>query len=101
MTISITRGSGTSGTTANNDGSCSGFSAGTGGDGNVYSGSLSSLGTDFSGGSAISNAGDSAAWSKDDAEYIKVVATLPSGVSNSANGLVTGTHALTFEAQNT
>jgi hypothetical protein len=100
VTVEITRGSGT-GATAAGDGSCTGFAAGTGGAGNVYSGTLSALGTSFGTGQSVSNASDSTTWSQNDAEFFRVVATLPSAVSNNANGLSTGTHSISWEAQNT
>jgi hypothetical protein len=68
----------------------------------VYSGSLQGLGTSFGDANAVSltNQAGAAAWGNTDAVNYKVQASLPSGVSNAANGLATGTHAITWEAQN-
>jgi len=74
---------------------CSDFSGST----SVYSGTLSALGTSFGTGVSLSNASASTTWSQNDAVTYKVRATLQN--NNSAQGLVTGTHAFTWEAQNT
>ena len=78
---------------------CSDFSGTT----NVYSSTLGSLGTSFAAGSSVSltNASASATWSQNDTVTYKFQASLASGVSNTANGKVTGTHSLIWEAQNT
>ena len=80
---------------------CSDFP--TSGTSAVYSGTLQGLGTSFTDANAVSltNQAGAAAWGNTDAVTYKVQATLPSGVSNAANGLATGTHAITWEAQNT
>ena len=68
----------------------------------VYSGTLQALGTSFADVNALSltNQTGVAAWGNADAVNYKIQASLPSGVSNSANGLSTGTHSITWEAQN-
>jgi hypothetical protein len=86
--LSITKGTGDAG-------DCSDFSGST----SVFSGVLNTVGSDFTGGVALTNAGGSAAWAQDDAVTYKVRATLQD--NNGANGKVTGTHSFTWEAQNT
>ncbi len=89
--LAVTKGTGTAE-------DCSDFSGTT----SVYSGKLGSLGTSFASGSvSLTNASASATWSQDDAVTYKFQASLPSGVANTANGKVTGTHSLIWEAQNT
>ena len=86
--LSITRGTG-------DQGDCSDFSGST----SVYSGTLNTLGTDFTGGVSLTNGSGNATWAQNDAVTYKVRATLQD--NNSANGKVTGTHSFTWEAQNT
>ena len=94
LNLTITKGPGGSAT------DCSDFpSTGTS---VVYSGTLQGLGTSFGDGAAASltNQAGTAAWGNTDAVNYKVQASLPSNVSNAANGLATGTHSITWEAQN-
>jgi hypothetical protein len=90
----ITKGSGAT------DANCTGFTATTT-TGDVSSGSLFSFSaTDFAGGIVLKNASDSASWSKDDQVQYKIQTAL-NDTTNAAQGAATGTHDLTFEAQNT
>ena len=94
VNVTITKGPGGSAT------DCSDFpSTGTSA---VYSGTLQALGTSFADPNALSltNQTGAAAWASGDAVNYKVQATLPSGVSSAAQGLTTGTHSFTWEAQN-
>jgi hypothetical protein len=94
LTLTITRGPGGSAT------DCSDFpSSGTS---VIYSGTLEKLGVSFADVAAVSltNQAGAAAWGSADAVNYKVQASLPSGVESAANGLATGTHAITWEAQN-
>ena len=86
--LSITKGTGT-------QFNCGDFSGST----SVYSGTLAALGTSFGTGTALTNGSGSATWSQNDAVTYKVRATLQN--NNAAQGLVTGTHSFTWEAQNT
>lgn len=91
LDLTVTKGTGTAE-------DCSDFSGTT----SVYSGTLGGLGTSFGTGSvSLTNASSSATWSQNDAVTYKFQASLASGVSNTANGKVTGTHSLIWEAQNT
>ena len=49
---------------------------------------------------SLTNQAGAAPWANTDTVNYKIQASLPSGVSNAANGLATGTHAITWEAQN-
>ena len=89
--LTVTKGTGTAE-------DCSDFTGTT----SVYTGKLGSLGTSFASGSvSLTNASASATWSQNDAVTYKFETSLPSGVANTANGKVTGTHSLIWEAQNT
>ena len=68
----------------------------------VYSGTLQGLGSTFADATAVSlsNQAGTGAWANTDTVNYKVQASLPSTVSNAANGLATGTHSITWEAQN-
>jgi hypothetical protein len=88
--LAITKGTGA----ASN---CSDFVAGT----SVYSGTLTALGaTNFTNGIALTDQTGSAVWNNGDAVTYKIQATLQSGTPSSAQGLTTGTHSFTWEAQN-
>ena len=73
---------------------CSDFVAGTA----VYNSTLGSFATDWTGGLALTNAANSAAWSNGDAVTYRFSATIQD--NNSAKGLNTGSHAFTWEARN-
>jgi hypothetical protein len=89
--LSITKGTG-------NNTDCSDFSAGT----SVYSGTLSAFSaTSWSNGISLTNASNSATWSTNDAVTYRITATLQSGAASTNQGLTTGTHSFTWEAQNT
>ena len=94
LNLAITKGTG-------NQTDCSDFTPASSGS-SVYNSTLSGLGTSFGDAAAITltNAGGSSTWSSSDAVTYKFVASLPSNVSSSANGKVTGTHSFTWEAQN-
>ncbi len=94
VTLTITKGPGGSAT------DCSDFP--TTGTSVVYSGTLQGLGTSFTDVNAqsLTDQTGAAAWGNGDSVNYKVQASLPSNVSNSANGLSTGTHSFTWEAQN-
>jgi hypothetical protein len=85
--LSITKGTG-------DNFNCSDFSGST----SVYSGTLDALGTNWAGGTALTNGSGSATWSQNNAVTYKVRATLQD--NNNAQGKTTGTHSLTWEAQN-
>ncbi len=88
--LAITKGTGSA---AN----CSDFTPGT----SVYSGTLSAFSaTSWSNGMALTNASGSATWSQNDAVTYKIQATLQSSAPSTAQGLTTGTHSFTWEAQN-
>jgi len=91
LNVAITKGTGD----ATN---CSDFTAGA----SVYNSTLSGIGTSFTDAAALTltDQGGSAVWDSGDAVTYRFVASLPSSVSNSANGKITGTHSLTWEAQN-
>ena len=80
---------------------CTGFTPAATGS-NVFSAKLDTLGTSFSSGTAVTltNGSGAAAWTNGNAVTYRFQASLASGVSNNANGLVTGTHSFSFEAQN-
>jgi hypothetical protein len=94
LNLAVTKGTG-------NQTDCSDFTPASSGS-SVYNSTLSGLGTSFGDAAAITltNAGGSSTWSSSDAVTYKFVASLPSNVSSSANGKVTGTHSFTWEAQN-
>jgi hypothetical protein len=73
---------------------CSDFVAGA----SVYSSTLESFGTDWTGGLALTNASNSAAWSNGDAVTYRFSAVIQD--NNAAKGLNTGTHSFTWEARN-
>ena len=73
---------------------CSDFVAGS----SAYSGTLDALGTDFSTGTALTNASNSATWSNGNAVTYRFSAVIQD--NNAAKGLNTGTHSFTWEAQN-
>jgi hypothetical protein len=81
--------------------SCEGFTAfGTGGV--VYEGTLSALAAasnSYANGISTFPTGKTK-WEADDSVVYKVTATLSSSAPNSAQGATTGSHALTWEAQN-
>ena len=87
VTLTVTKGTGS----AEN---CSDFSGST----QVYNGLLSAFGTDWSTGTALTNASASAAWAQNDAVTYKFSAQVAD--NNAAKGLNTGTHTFTWEAQN-
>jgi predicted ribosomally synthesized peptide with SipW-like signal peptide len=84
--LAITKGTGTAA-------DCSDFSGST----SVYSGTLNALGSNWAGGTALTNGSNQASWSQNDAVTYRVRATLQD--NNAAQGLATGTHSLVFEAQ--
>jgi hypothetical protein len=88
--LAITKGTGT----ATN---CSDFVAGT----SVYSGTLSGFSaTTFAAGTTLTDQTGSAVWDNADAVTYKIQATLQVAAPSSAQGLTTGTHSFTWEAQN-
>jgi hypothetical protein len=93
VNVAITKGTG-------NATDCSDFTPAATGS-SVYNSTLSGIGTSFSDAAALTltNAGGGATWSNTNAVTYKFVASLPSGVSNTANGKTTGTHSFTWEAQ--
>jgi hypothetical protein len=80
---------------------CTGFAPAASGS-SVFSAKLDTLGTTFgdAGALTLTDAGGSAVWNSGDAVTYRFQATLASGVSSSANGLITGSHSFSFEAQN-
>ena len=94
LTLTITKGPGGSAT------DCSDFpSTGTT---VIYAGTLQGLGSSFADANALSltNQTGAAAWANSDTVNYKIQASLPSNTPNTANGLATGTHSFTWEAQN-
>jgi hypothetical protein len=88
--LAITKGTGTA---AN----CSDFSAGT----SVYSGTLTALSApNFTNGIALTDQTGSAVWDNADAVTYKIQATLQAATPSASQGLTTGTHSFTWEAQN-
>ncbi len=87
LDLTVTKGSG-------NQEDCSDFVAGSA----VYNSTLGSFATDWTGGLALTNAANSAAWSNGDAVTYKFSAVIQD--NNSAKGLNTGTHSFTWEARN-
>ncbi len=87
VTVNVTKGTGS-------QEDCSDFSGST----SVYSGTLSSFGTDWSTGLALTNGSNAAAWSQNDAVTYKFSAQVAD--DNNAKGLSTGTHSFTWEARN-
>jgi hypothetical protein len=87
ITVSVTKGTGS-------QENCSDFSGST----SVYNGLLSSFGTDWSTGLAVTNASNSATWSNTDAVTYKFSASVAD--DNNALGLSTGTHSFIWEARN-
>ena len=73
---------------------CSDFVAGT----DVYTGTLSSFGADWSSGLALTNGGGNAAWGQNDTVTYRFSAEVAD--DNAALGLSTGTHSFTWEARN-
>ena len=64
----------------------------------VFDNTLSSFGTDFSSGLALTNASNSASWSQNDTVTYKIRGTLMD--DNNAQGGDTNLHTFTWEAQN-
>jgi hypothetical protein len=88
----------TKGTGSNSN--CSDFSPAASGS-SVYNSTLGSFSaTSWSNGIALTNASGSSTWSQNDAVTYKVQATLQSSAPSTDQGLTTGTHSFTWEAQN-
>lgn len=94
VNLTVTKGSGAT------DADCTDFvAAGTGNP--VFSNSLDNFSaTSFSNGISLTNGSGSSTWSKDDSVQYKIETAL-NDTTNAAQGAATGTHDLTFEAQNT
>lgn len=56
--------------------------------------------TNFAGGISLNDQGGNAVWNNGDAVTYRITAQLQSGAPSSAQGLTTGTHSFTWEAQN-
>lgn len=87
VTLTVTKGTGT-------QEDCSDFSGST----TVYSGLLSAFGTDWTTGTALTNAGGSSGWGQNDAVTYKFSAQVAD--DNNARALSTGTHSFSWEARN-
>jgi hypothetical protein len=90
LDVSVTKGTGT-------QEDCSDFSPAASGS-SVYSGTLTSFGTDWTSGLALNNGSGTAAWGQNDTVTYKFSAQVQD--TNSAKGLSTGTHSYTWEARN-
>jgi hypothetical protein len=77
---------------------CTGFTDTNGGT-PIIDTTLSSLGTNWAGGTQLTNASGSNTWSQNDAVTYRIRGTLND--DNSAQGLDTNLHTFTWEAQNT
>jgi hypothetical protein len=97
LTLTVTPGTGT----VSFGSSCANFTADSGGA--IYNGTLSNFAStysNFSGGLALKNSGGSTTWSQNDAVVYKFQISLSSG-DTTGQGLTTGSHSFTWEAQNT
>ena len=92
--LTITKGTG-------NNTDCSDFTPAASGSSIYATAALSSFSaTSWSNGIALTNAGGSATWSQNDAVTYKIAGTLRSTAASTDQGLTTGTHSFTWEAQN-
>ena len=87
VTLTVTRGTG-------DQENCGDFSGST----TVYNGLLSAFATDWTSGIALNDQGGNAVWNNTDAVTYKFSAQVANDPN--AEGLATGTHSFTWEAQN-
>ena len=87
LTVTVTKGTGS-------QEDCSDFSGST----QVYNGTLTAFGTDWSTGLSLTNGSAAAAWGQNDTVTYKFSAAVAD--DNNAKGLSTGTHSFTWEARN-
>jgi hypothetical protein len=98
LNLVITQGTGT----VSFGSSCAGFTP-DGSGAQIYSGTLATFASTYGGwgsGLPLTNAGGSATWSQNDVRVYKFQITLP-GSDTTGQGLNTGAHSFTWEAQNT
>jgi hypothetical protein len=98
LTLTVTQGTGT----VPFGSSCTGFTPDSSG-AQIYSGTLSNFAatyTGFGSGIALTNQSGAASWAQNDARVYKFQISLPNS-DTTGNGLNTGAHSFTWEAQNT
>ena len=98
LTLVVTQGTGT----VSFGSSCTNFTPDASGS-QIYNGTLSNFAstyTNFSSGLSLTNASASTTWSQNDARVYKFQVSLPSS-DTTGQGLNTGSHSFTWEAQNT
>jgi predicted ribosomally synthesized peptide with SipW-like signal peptide len=78
---------------------CSGFTPDASGS-TLFNNTLNNLPTTAASGVVDSGPGSATKWVNGNSVTYRITASLPSGVSNAAQGLTTGTHTLRFEADN-